>query len=68
MAVLAEHFILRKEKTLDSTHERTALAGEVADSLTLECGLEQVARADADAESKSAVKRAAGGVLIYCKR
>ena len=51
--MLAKSFVLSKEKTLNSAHERTALAGEVAGGFTFEGGLKKITRTNAYAESQN---------------
>ena len=65
MAVLTQYLVLSQQKTLDSTHQRTALAGEVGSCLALEGGLEHVAGTDTDTQSQSALEGTACSVLIY---
>src|SRR3569623_70358 len=63
VAVGAEDFVLRQPQAVDRAHEDAALAGQVAVDFLLEGRLEQVARADGDAQRLGALGGLAGGVL-----
>src|ERR1700744_1645934 len=63
MAFLAQHFVLGGEDPLDSAHEGTAFAGEIAVYFFTEIGFEEVAAADGDAEGDNAVLCFACGIL-----
>ena len=62
--MLAQHFILGQQQSLDGTHQRATLTGEVAGCLALEGGLKQVAGSDADAEGDGLLLGLAAGILI----
>ena len=62
--MLAEHLVLRGEEPLDGAHQRAAFAGEVRDGLALDGRLEEVARADADAQCQRLFRGAAADVLV----
>ena len=64
MAVLAQHLILSQQQSLDGTHQRAALTGEVRGGLALEGGLEQVAGTDADTEGEGLLLGLACSVLV----
>ena len=64
MPVLAEHLVLGQPQPVDRSHQHAAFPGQVAEDLLLERGLEQVARADGDAERQAAVAGPAGVVLV----
>ena len=64
MSVLAQHFVLCQQQALDSTHQRTALAGQIGCSLTLECGLEQITWTDTDTECQYFIQCLTTGILI----
>lgn len=55
MAVLTKHFVLSQQQTLDSTHQRTALAGQVGINLALESRFKQVTGTDTDTDGQRAV-------------
>ncbi len=65
MAILAQHLVLGKKQTLNGTHKRTALTGQVGSGLAWESGLEHVARTDSDADSQRTLQSFARSILIH---
>ena len=64
VAVLAEHLILRCKESLDGSHQRAALAGQIGDSLTLDGRLKQISRANADADGQRLIERPPADILV----
>ena len=65
MSVGAQRVVLGGEDALNGAHQRAALARKVGVDLAFEIGLEEVSRADADAQRHHAFEGAARGVLEH---
>ena len=63
--MLAQHLVLSGKQALDGSHEGATLAGEVADGLAVECGLEEVSRAYAYAQGEGALQGTPGGIVLH---